>query len=151
MGLVLRLAVFLLLASLAVPAAAAGAGTTVEKTPFDLTFEACGESISLSGTLLTIIHEQPLANGGSLFTIHFQPQGLSGTSSSGVPYHGTGLTRETDVVAPSGGFTATFVNRFHIVGTRDSPTYYVKGTAHVTVTPAGTVTVDFGNFSEECV
>ena len=148
---ILRLALVSLVAALALPAATAGAATTVEKTPFNETFDACGETITLSGTLLTIIDEQPLPNGGSLFTIHFQPQGISGTSSSGVPYHGTGLTRQTAVVAPSGTFTATFVNRFHIVGTRGAPTLDIKGTAHITVTAAGEVTVDFGNFSEECV
>jgi hypothetical protein len=90
-----------LVVGLAIPAGA-GATTTVVKEPFDLTVEACGETITLSGTLLTVVTEQQLQNGGFLFTIHFQPQGVTGTSSSGIPYHGTGLTRDTTVTAPSG-------------------------------------------------
>jgi hypothetical protein len=85
-----------------------------------------------------------------LLSFHFQPQGVSGTNSSGIPYHATGLTRETTVFVPSGGFTDTYINRFHIVGTRGAPTYYVKETAHITVTPSGDVTVSFDNFSLEC-
>jgi hypothetical protein len=85
-----------------------------------------------------------------LLSFHFQPQGVSGTNSSGIPYHATGLTRETTVFVPSGGFTDTFINRFHIVGTRGAPTYYVKETAYITVTPSGDVAVFFDNLSVEC-
>jgi hypothetical protein len=72
-------------------------------------------------------------------------------SPSGAPYHATGLTRDTTVFVPSGGLTETFVNRFHIVGTMGAPTYYVKTTFHITVTPSGDVAVELENFSEECV
>jgi hypothetical protein len=137
---------------LVLTAAPAEAATTIERNiPIDETFDACGETITLSGTLLGIFTEQSLANGGFLVTFHFQPQGVTGTSSSGITYHATGLTRETTVTVPSGGFTDTFVNRFHIVGTGGGPTYYVKETAHITVSATGEIRVDIDNFSEECV
>jgi hypothetical protein len=146
------LMVFAVVAALMVPAAMAQAATTIEKDiPFDETLEECGETITLSGTLIGIFTEQQLGGGGFLLTFHFQPQGVSGTSSSGVPYHGTGLTRETIVNVPSGGLTDTFVNRFHIVGTAGAPTYYVKETIHLTVTPTGEITASVDNFSIECV
>jgi hypothetical protein len=44
----------------------------------------------------------------------------------------------------------TFINRFHIVGTRGAPTYYVKENAHITVTPSGDVAVFFDNLRLEC-
>jgi hypothetical protein len=147
----LRLALVGLVVGLAVPVATAQATTTVEKIPFEATVSGCGETITLSGTLLAVFTVQELGGGGLLLTSHFQPQGLRGTSSSGIPYHGTGLTRATTVVIPSGGYTDTFVNRFHIVGTRGAPTYYVKETAHITVTRSGDVTAAFYNFSLECV
>jgi hypothetical protein len=137
---------------LVLTAAPAEAATTIEKNiPFEDTFDACGETITLSGTLLGIFTEQPLANGGFLVTFHFQPQGVTGTSSSGVTYHATGLTRETTVTVPSGGLTDTFVNRFHIVGTGGAATYYVKDTVHLTVSPTGEITASVENLSEECV
>ena len=137
---------------LVLTAAPAEAATTIERNiPIEDTFAACGETITLSGTLLGIFTEQSLANGGFLVTFHFQPQGVTGTSSSGITYHATGLTRETTVTVPSGGFTDTFVNRFHIVGTGGGPTYYVKETAHITVSATGEIRVDIDNFSEECV
>jgi hypothetical protein len=147
----LRVALVGVVVGLAIPVATARASTTVERNiPFDATIEGCGETITLSGTLLGVFTEQQLDGGGFLLTFHFQPQGVSGTNSSGIPYHATGLTRETTVLAPSGGFTDTFISRFHIVGTMGAPTYYVKETAHITVTPSGDVTVFFDNFSLEC-
>jgi hypothetical protein len=139
-------------AGLVLPATPAQAATTVEKgIPFEATIEECGETITLSGTLIGIFTEQPLGKGGFLFTFQFNPQGVSGTSSSGATYHATGLTRETTVIVPSGGFSDTFINRFHIVGTGGAPTYYVRDTVHITVTPNGQVTADVGNSSVECV
>ena len=130
----------------------AEAATTVERNiPFEATIDECGETITLSGTLIGIFTEQPLRNGGLLVTFHFQPQGVTGVSSSGVAYHATGLTRETLVRVPSGGLTDTFVNRFHIVGTRGAPTFYVKETLHLTVSATGEIIASVDNFSEECV
>jgi hypothetical protein len=140
-----------LTAGLVLPAATAQAATTTEKIPFESTFEACGETITLTGTLIAILTEQPLPGGGSLITFHFQPQGVTGTSSSGAVYHGTGLTRGTTVQVPSGGLTDTFINRFHIVGTAGAPTYYVKETVHFTVSPTGEIRASVDFASEECV
>jgi hypothetical protein len=147
-----RLALLVTLtAALVLPAAAAQAATTVEKIPFESTFDACGETITLSGTLVAILTEQPLPGGGFLVTFHFQPQGVTGTSSSGVVYHATGLTRDTTVQVPSGGLTDTFINRFHIVATAGGPTYYVKETVHFTVSPTGEIRASVEFSSEECV
>jgi hypothetical protein len=137
---------------LVLAAAPAEAATTVERNiPLEATIDECGETITLSGTLIGIFTEQPLRNGGLLVTFHFQPHGVTGVSSSGVAYHATGLTRETLVIVPSGGLTDTFVNRFHIVGTRGAPTFYVKETLHLTVSATGEITASVDNFSEECV
>ena len=137
---------------LVLAAAPAEAATTVERNiSFETTIDECGETITLSGTLIGVFTEQPLPNGGFLVTFHFQPQGVTGTSSSGVTYHATGLTRDTTVSVPSGGLTDTFVNRFHIVGTGGALTYYVKETIHLTVSPTGEITASVDNFSEECV
>jgi hypothetical protein len=141
-----------LIAGLVLPAATAQAATTIEKNiPFEATIDECGETITLSGTLIGIFTEQALPGGGFLVTFHFQPQGVTGTSSSGVVYHATGLTRETTVQVPSGGLTDTFINRFHIVGTGGAPTYYVKDTVHLTVSPTGEIRASVDNASEECV
>ena len=148
-----RLALLVTLtAALVLPAAAAQAATTIEKNiPFEATIDECGETITLSGTLIGIFTEQALGGGGFLVTFHFQPQGVTGTSSSGVVYHATGLTRETTVQVPSGGLTDTFINRFHIVGTGGAPTFYVKDTVHLTVSPTGEIRASVDNASEECV
>ncbi len=140
-----------LAAGLLLLAAPAQAATTVEKNiPFNATINACGETITLAGTLMFVLTVQPMHGGGILLTSHFQPQGVAGTSSSGVPYHATGLTRETIVVVPAGGTIDTFINRFHIVGTRGAPTYYVKETVHLTLSPTGAIKAYVNNFSLQC-
>jgi opacity protein-like surface antigen len=141
-----------LTAGLMLPAATAQAATTIEKNiPFEATIDACGETITLSGTVVAVLTEQPLAGGGFLVTVHFQPQGITGTSTSGVVYHATGLTRDTTVQVPSGGLTDTFINRFHIVATAGGPTFYVKETVHFTVSPTGEIRASVEFASEECL
>ena len=133
-------------------ASPAQAATTVERNiPLEATLEECDETITLSGTLIGIFTEQSLGSGGFLLTFHFSPQGVTGTSTSGATYQATGLTRETIVLVPSGGLSDTFINRFHIVGTGGAPTYYVRETVHLTVTPSGEITASVSNFSLECV
>lgn len=141
-----------LAAGLVLAATPAEAATTIEKNmPFETTIDECGETITLSGTLIGIFTEQSLGSSGFLVAFHFQPQGVTGTSSSGVTYHATGLTRETTVLVPTGGLVDTFINRFHVVGTRGAPTFYVKETLHLTASPTGEITASVDNFSEECV
>ena len=139
-------------AGLVLPASPAQAATTVVRNlPFEATIEGCGETITLSGTLIGVFTEQPLGTGGFLLTFRSTPQGVTGTSSSGATYHGTGTTSETIVVVPGGGLSITLINRFHIVGTGGAPTYYVRETVHLTVTPSGEITASVSNFSLECV
>jgi len=135
-------------AGLVLAGSPAEAATTVERgMSFEATLEECGEIITLSGTVAGIFTEQALGDSGFLLTFHFQPQGVTGTSSSRAIYHGTGLGRETIVVVPSGGVVDTFINRFHIVGTGGAPTFYVRETVHLTVTPSGEITASVDNFS----
>jgi hypothetical protein len=125
-------------AGLALTVSPAQAATIVQRNiPFEATIDDCGETITLSGSLIAIFTEQRLGGGGLLITSHFQPQGVRGSSSSGAIYHATGLTRTTEVYVPSGGSTYTHINRFHIVGTAGAPTYYVKETVHYTVASTG--------------
>ena len=130
----------------------AQAGTTVEKQPFDTTFPICnGDLIHLSGTLVAVISETTTPSGGEVLAFHFQPQGVTGVDLvTGTVFHATGLTRDLIVNSPAGGSTETFVNRFHIQATRGAESYIVSELFHVTVSPAGTVTVFFDNFSSTC-
>jgi len=130
----------------------AQAGTTVEKQTFDDTFPLCnGDPIHLSGTLVAVISEITTPSGGEVLAFHFQPQGVTGVDLvTGTVFHATGLTRDLIVNSPAGGSTETFVNRFHIQATRGAQSYIISELFHVTVTPAGTVTVFFDNFSSTC-
>ncbi len=130
----------------------AQAGTTVQKQTFDDTFPLCnGDPIHLSGPLLAVISETATPSGGEVLAFHFQPQGVTGVDLvTGTVFHATGLTRDLIVNSPSGGSTETFVNRFHVQATGGAQSYIISELFHVTVTPAGTVTVFFDNFSSTC-
>jgi hypothetical protein len=124
----------------------------VEKQTFDTTFPICnGDLIHLSGTLVAVISETATPSGGEVLAFHFQPQGVTGVDLvTGTVFHATGLTRDLIVNSPAGGSTETFVNRFHIQATGGAESYIVSELFHVTVTPDGTATVFFDNFSSTC-
>jgi hypothetical protein len=137
--------------ALAAATSLAHAATTIVR---DIPFSAdvvCGETIHLDGTIMGVFTETATPSGGFMVSFHFQPQGLTGVGSvSGRTYHGTGLTREITVFSPPGGFTDTFVNRFHIVGTGGNDSIYTTATVHLTVSPSGEITASFENTSSTC-
>lgn len=139
------------IAALAV-SATAWAATTVQKIPIDIQVGLCnGDTLDLSGTLLDSVTTTATPSGGFILAFHDNPQGISGVdTTTGTVFHATGLTREVDVLSPPGGETFTFVNRFHIQATGGAQSFIVSETEHATVTPSGTVTVFFDNFSSTC-
>ena len=132
--------------------ASSWAATTVQKIPFNAAVVICnGDTVNISGTLLDIVTTTTTPSGGLVVAFHDNPQGISGVdATTGTVFHATGLTREIDVSTPPGGFTTTFVNRFHLQATQGAQSFVVSETEHVTVTPNGTVTVSFDNFSSTC-
>jgi hypothetical protein len=50
----------------------------------------------------------------------------------------------------TGEVVQTFVNLFHIQATAGGQSFDVSEVAHITVTPAGSVSVAFDNFSSTC-
>lgn len=119
---------------------------------FDDTFPLCnGDLIHLSGPLLIVTSTTSTPSGGVIAAIHFQPQGVTGVDlSTGAVFQATGLTRDLTVSSPAGDFTETFVNRFHIQARGGAQSFIVTELFHVTVSPDGTVRVDFDNFSATC-
>ena len=147
-----RLSVLVAVIAALALSASAWAATTVQKIPIDIQVGLCnGDTLDLSGTLLDSVTTTPTPSGGLIVAFHDNPQGVSGVdTTTGTVFHATGLTREVDVTSPPGGFTGTFVNRFHIQATGGAQSFIVSETAHLTVTPDGTVTVSFDNFSSTC-
>jgi hypothetical protein len=133
--------------------AIAQAATTSQKTPFatDVTLCNSGDTVSISGSLLVVTSTTATPSGGFIEAIHFQPQGISGIdTTTGTTYRAVGLTRDITVNSPAGGFTDTFVNRFLIQATGGGESYKATGTAHITVSPDGTVRVDFDREASTC-
>src|SRR5437763_7271300 len=129
------------LAALVLPAAARAAATTVT-TPLQFDVSACnGDTIHLSGQLLSVFTTTSTPSGGVTFSTHIQPQGIRGVDlQTGATYIGTGVTRDAITVAPSGVTTISFVNRFHIQGTAGAQSFDVSETFHVTALANGAIT-----------
>ena len=147
-----RLIAFMFVASgLAVPVVAHAAATP-QTVPFEGLVAACnGDTIQISGQLLTVSNQTSTPSGGFVFTIQSQPQGMSGVDlQTGATYRATGVTRETLVFSPSGGLTQTFVNQFHIQGTAGAESYIVSQTFHVTVDANGVVAAVVDRLSTSC-
>jgi hypothetical protein len=137
--------------TLAIPASAQ-AITTVERIPFETTILLCnGGVVDLEGQLSVTTTSTTTPAGGFVFAIHFQPQGVKGIDiTTGTAYIATGLTRDLVVATPPGGFTETYVNRFHIQATTGAESYIVTELFHVTFSPDGTLRVVIDKFSAPC-
>jgi hypothetical protein len=130
----------------------AQAATTVQTIQFTATVTLCnGDQVNLAGPLLITTSTTTTPSGGVITAFHAQPQGVSGIdSTTGTVFRAGGLTRDLTVNSPPGGFTETFVNQFHLQATGGAQSYLVTELFHITVTPAGTVSVTFDNFSSTC-
>jgi hypothetical protein len=138
--------------ALCVPTAAQAA-TTVQKVPFAADVFLCtsGDDVALSGTLLIASTTTATPSGGFLAAIHFQPQNVSGVdTTTGTMYRATGLTRDIFVSSPAGGYTETFINRFHIQATTGAESFVVKEVFHITIGANGSVRTVFDKFSATC-
>jgi len=133
-------------------AVSAQAATTVQQVPFSISVTICnGDTVQLTGTLLITTSTTSTPSGGLIAAVHFQPQGVSGVdTTTGTVFYAVGLTRDVSVSSPPGGFTETFVNQFHIQATGGAQSFLITDLFHVTVTPDGTVSVSFDNFSSTC-
>jgi hypothetical protein len=110
-----------------------------------------GEFIQLSGFLHVQSSVTADKNGGIHFSVHFNPQGVTGAGlTTGDRYSGTGLTREDFSATSSGVVQVSFVNRFDLIGQGPDNNFSIHETGHLTVLPDGTVTVNFDNFSTIC-
>ena len=110
-----------------------------------------GETVDLSGPLHVLMSFT--INGNNVSGVqHFQPQGISGTGeTTGAKYQATGVTSTTfQMSLQNGQASETFINRFDIIGQGPGNNFRVHETAHITFNAAGTVTVNFDDFSVEC-
>jgi hypothetical protein len=138
------------LLALVLPATSTAATTTRGPLAFDVL--ACnGDTIHLSGMLLTTSSFTATPSGGFMLAFHAQPQDVSGVDlQTGEKFRGTGLTRDVIVVAPSFGFVATTVNLFHIQATAGGQSFDVSEVVHLTATPDGSVSVFFDDLKLPC-
>jgi hypothetical protein len=146
-----RLLVSLVVAGFAVPGMA-HAVTSTQKIPLTIEVTACnGDTIQLSGSLLTVSSATVMAGGGFVFSFHSQPQGVGGADlQTGTRYRGVGVTRETAFFFPGGGFTDTFVNQFRIQATGGAQSFVITQLFHATVNANGQIAVIVDRVSLSC-
>jgi hypothetical protein len=110
--------------------------------------EVAPELITLSGYvhgLFRITHD---AAGGFHLIGHSNYSNISGISTTGVKYQGTGIRRVND----NGklGMEENIIDKFLIIGQGSGNNYLVTETFHFTVNANGTITAYHDSFSVEC-
>lgn len=109
-----------------------------------------GEFVQLSGSLHIIFHLTISSSGIVSFKDHFQPMSVSGTGlTTGVTYHGTGVTQDHDYFAQVGQ-TVSFIDNFRIIGQGPGNNFTLHENFHVTVNANGTLTTFVDNISADC-
>jgi hypothetical protein len=140
-----------------VPAAEASV-TTNTTVPIDIVvFVPCanagdGELVELTGVLHLLTTSTSNGNSVSGNSLS-QPQGVTGAGlTTGVVYHGTGITETTFVASlQSGQAAVTFVNNFRVIGQGSGNNLLVHETFHLTINGSGDVTAVVDNFSSSCI
>jgi hypothetical protein len=110
-----------------------------------------GDGVYLTGYLHILTHTTVDEQGGVHVLSHFNPQQVSGTSTSGIEYRGVGKTT-TQFNQLSGGLpvTFTYVNTFNLISTDATENVLVHQTYHITINENGEVTAEVVDFSTEC-
>lgn len=110
-----------------------------------------GDLVTVTGSLHVVMISNVSATGEITVYEHFNAHDVSGTGSTGLQYHGTGVT-EAMVTAQGDGspFVQTIINNFRIIGQGPGNNFLFHETAHITINNNGDVTVDFDNLSVEC-
>jgi hypothetical protein len=127
------------------------AGRITPTTQADI--EAClGETVTFAGHGVLVIHRTTHPDGSSTLLVHANPQGAVGVgSSSGTTYRLAASDLFSQIVAPSGAFTSSFVGNLHVIGPGQSPGFFGHILLHVTVTPAGDITAESELIDIRCV
>jgi hypothetical protein len=128
---------------------------TNERLPFSqTTFVPCaneglGEDVLLEGSIHEVTRSTETGSGNISFTIHLNPQGISGTGlTTGDTYQGMGAFTLRGTLAPGETFTVTDV--FQVIGPGPDNNFSAHTTFHVTVNANGELTSEVNNFSVEC-
>ena len=137
------------------PLVSATTEITNEFVPFSqLNFVECangglGEEVLLEGTLHSLSRTTESASGNFSYTIHLNPQGLTGTGqTTGDTYRATGGFTLRGTVGPGETFTVNDI--FQLIGPGTDNNLRVHTTVHYTVNANGEVTSEVDNTTITC-
>ena len=109
-----------------------------------------GEFVDLEGTLHVLSHITITGNQ-VIVKSHYQPQGISGTSSSGVKYQATGVTQDVSKGSlVNGVFSYTYINNFRIIGQGPGNNLLIQSVLRFKVTADGEFIVLVEKSSIDC-
>ena len=131
--------------------ATAGAITT-GKLSFAFPVFTCNETVNVSGWFRVVTNFVPDGAGGTHNIFHLVAHGTGVGVSTGTAYQWNDSFDHTVFNVTAGStVAANFVSRTHLIsqGPLDNTIFYV--TAHLTVTPDGTVVVNRFDVTSECV
>jgi hypothetical protein len=147
-----------LLASLALGLALAGTANADEAPltftePVEEVFEnpCTGETVTLTGEQVIMVHELDDGAGGYHFKFTTVPHGVSGVGESGTQYHAIGAHSDYFSAGPGRATTFTFTVMFLVVSEGGDDNFLAKATIYFKVNARGDVTAELEEIRFECV
>lgn len=112
--------------------------------------DCTGEYVTLEGTLHVLSHVT-ITDNKIVVKNHYQPQGITGVSESGVKYQAVGVSQDIyNGSMVNGQSSYTSINNFRIIGRGPGNNFSVHTTIHFTFNADGVVTAQVYNNKVDC-
>lgn len=118
--------------------------------PFSFFNDCTGEIVSGVVQVKTTIHMTADANGGLHARFHDVFKGRAAGETSGTQYVGPQTDHDSINASSGGAFEETFTVNFRFLSQGGADNILTHILFHITVTPAGNVTKEIFNITQEC-
>lgn len=110
-----------------------------------------GETITLTGEMVIMVHDLDDAAGGFHETFTIVPHGVTAVGASGTQYRSIGAHSDSFSTGTGRATTFSFSVAFLVVSEGGTDNFVAKATIHFTVNAKGDVTAELEGFRAECV
>ena len=125
----------------------ASSQTTLDRAVFVPCAGPDGEMVDLSGTLIS----STTTTGNGVARLHYTPAAVTGTGeTTGVSYHGTGVSSTIVVERADGATTRVSIENFRLISEGSAPNLTFHLNLLVTFNADGSVTATVDNVVSDC-
>jgi hypothetical protein len=115
--------------------------TEITTVPLDMFLPGCDNNVHVTGTSKNVFHLIELDDGRLQISSHWTNQGIRGVDEDGNVYRFVYSSQSRTSMLSEADYSAKWVYRFRLIGTRGAPTYTSALVYHVRVTDGVLTTV----------